>query len=191
MEAALSSGKNVLVESLMMTPESLLDRFESYKIIKAFAYCPLEIALERLRKRNEEALTKHNYYSKRFLKQVLLGYQQFYSLSRNSSQFFTSYLVDDLLVWFDRLSTTIVQNCKEENQAIFALREFNLLEFNRFRTEFIPSSLQSFETLFLEPKKEYDIILYTGNTTPSESALQLLDLLHNLNFMPECASFYP
>lgn len=180
-ETAILNGKNILIDSWLLSYEELTTQFPDNTVIEALLYCSLPLALEHLEKRNKIALESGDSRENRFYAQLMKSYNQLFSFNTDPNGALLQCTKDEISSVFDAVNHKVIQNWQEEKPRGFLWKECNLFELNRIKNELLPDSLEE-GIIFLHPKEEkYSITLNSGEMGTKTLTETLLEKITKLN----------
>jgi hypothetical protein len=180
-EAAFHEGKDVLMNSWLSKNGIIEDYFKTHKIINVLVYTPIQTSFRFLQKRNDEASTTGNLYQKRFFGQFFSSFNNHYRLTTEKSGCaLAEHKKADVESVFTEGSAGVVQTLDKKDEHTFTQHEINLFELNRIKDEFIPIQAHECDTLFLEPKEQYDLVVCSENRSSEELVTLLFERLNTI-----------
>lgn len=174
-EQEFNNGNTVVLDCMASTPEIIKSWFPEARIVKVLVFCPLAVCCERLRKRNQEAITHKNLYNERVYKHFLTSYMNFYHMTGDCTYALQASDKQEFEAFFDKLDSECSYSEAMSAFDSFVTKELTHDELTALRKKFIREDLQGM--VFIEPKKNYDIVLDTSKMSPQEAAQTVIDTL--------------
>ena len=173
----LENGFYVLVDTANGLKKDKIDKLsEKYKIVNILAYCPLNIAIDRVAERNHIAILHGDFISLRFYHQILSNFLGLYDMvSASKSQGIdTSHSIDGIAKEtmksiFDFIGLSMIESCHAVGFTFFSWGEFDRKELEKFR-ELMLSEFADDSFCTIIPKDKFDYLIYTDKRSAQETA---------------------
>ncbi len=178
-QKSLKTGNHLLADvSWYVTREQLTSITPTPTIISALVYCPLIIAIDRLVQRNAISLETGSIMNYRFFSEPLMSFMALYDLSLEDDNAIDTLDKTQLLKCLDNIEKYIsVEGATNDNSG-FMMHELTRQKLDEYRTLFLHTFANN-QTLYIRPKKMYDIILRTDKYTAKECVQKLISHLTN------------
>ena len=162
-----------------VTPEAVREIQPVPIIVSALAYCPLNIVIERILYRNKISLETENIINYRFFCEPLRSFEALYDLNTNSTGSIDTLEKATFLKCLDAIALSLPNTAKSNIASDFIMRDFTHEQLQEYRDLFL-KKFGNNETLYVIPKKTYDILLRTDKYTSQECAEQIVTYVANL-----------
>ena len=171
-QAAFQQHKKVLLDSWLFTAAEIQARFLSARIIRVLLYCPLPIAFDRLKKRNQEGPAMDNIESNRFTGQLMSSFCVLYSMSKKPKTPIESIAKTVLENQFAAMAREVMKANPKGVKRIFIGEEMPQDTFHKKQVDFMqPYEAENTDVLSIEPKDAQDVII--NNSGSTQKALDL------------------
>ena len=158
-------GKPIIVDTVLKYEKEYAIFDNSFKdciIIKALVYCPLNVLLERVEKRNKAGKIAE-------MRPAFLSFEQFPAIYKVQEK------PDEVIV--DTIKTAVMKKAlldAIQDLIINKIPEPYLPKLEAFKEKFIEEfKLNERKEISLVPRHAYDLILKSGQDSPKELAMQL------------------
>lgn len=178
-QKGLKTGNNLLADvSWYVTREQLASVVPTPIIISALVYCPFVITIDRLVQRNVISLETGSIMNYRFFSEPLMSFMALYDVSSEDDNAIDTLDKTELLKCLDNIEKHLsVESIPSDNSG-FMMHELTRQKLDEYRILFLHKFADS-QTLYIRPRKMYDIILRTDKHIPQECAQKLISYLAN------------
>ncbi len=160
---ALKSGKDCIVDTVFeYDPEyqKFSEFFKEYDCLKVLVYCPLNVLIERVQKRNNSGIKEET-------RAAFLAFEQFPELFK-LQEHEQEPIVDSV----PSLQIKVALNNAIEELVAKNIPQKYMLPLEQFKQNFIQHfKLDELPEIKLVPRHHYDLILNSGTHTPEELAV--------------------
>ena len=159
-QLAFQQKKNVLVDSWFFNAGQFQEHFPGARVMRLMMYCSLPVAMQRLKKRNQEGLATENIESKRYISQLMGSFCSLYLMSKSPAQPVESVAKTELEAQFVVMTTDVKKASTTGVKKPFTRQEVALEDFEKMRAQFLlPYDSENANHLFIAPKETQDFII--------------------------------
>lgn len=177
----LNKDLHVLADvSWYVTQEKVRETDPMSIIVSALAYCPFNIIIDRILYRNKLSLETGNIMNYRFLKEPLKSFEALYDLSTESIGSIDTLKKTIFFDCLDAIALYLPENAELSTSSDFIMQELTHEQLQAYQVKFL-KKFGNNDTLYIVPKKTYDILIKTNRSTPEECAEQIVRYINNLS----------
>ncbi|NGX39513.1 MAG: hypothetical protein KR126chlam1_00843 [Chlamydiae bacterium] len=177
---ASQERKNIIIGATIPFPQPPENELENYQTLNVLVFQSFSNAIVSFEEKKQEALEEENEGEKPFLTEFLLSFDDLFCLSGTRTERTIAEIERrEVQEFFQYARTFVDQTWDEKSHLAFSGQQMNLTSLFRIRRDFLTDSHTSRpeKISYLEPKKDYDLILYADEKSPESLAHSILNIV--------------
>jgi len=181
-ENALQNNKDVLIDAWYIKPDQLQTLYPNNPLIKVMLYCPLEVAYQRLLKRNRQAIFLGNLSEKRLALQLIGSFCSLYEITLQPLQPIEQVELSTFNDTFELIAENLSENVSPRET--FSFKEMSKSELQVIQSKFLHTFKKcGFKPCYINTKEPYDLIIDNKNLKSEEAVEIFKEILFTNNFL--------